>query len=174
MIPREAKRQLMTDVGSAGGISSTTLHFLWVLSDNDRLDNLMGILEAFDEEYEKAMGILNATVTSASDLDDDQQLIIAKKLQELTGCADVKLTLKLDPDLLGGFTVQYGSRFVDCSGEGWMGGVANDKEECEKDVACCEAVEIWACPIIAATTSRNCSLGCSFWKTRQAREGIAY
>ena len=46
-----------------------------------------------------------ATVTSAVKLENEQQFMIAKKIQEMTGAKNIKLKPEVDPSLLGGFVV---------------------------------------------------------------------
>ena len=59
-----------------------------------------------------------ATVTSAVKLENEQQFMIAKKIQEMTGAKNIKLKPEVDPSLLGGFVVTYGkdgSGYIDMS-----------------------------------------------------------
>ena len=59
-----------------------------------------------------------ATVRSAVKLEQEQQLIIAKKLQELTGSKNIKLKPEFDESLIAGFVVEYGSSQIDLSVKG--------------------------------------------------------
>jgi hypothetical protein len=64
-----------------------------------------------------------ATVTSAVKLENEQQFLIAKKLQEMTGAKNIKLKPQVDESLIGGFVVAYGpggSNFVDMSVKGQL------------------------------------------------------
>lgn len=49
-----------------------------------------------------------ATLRSAVKLEQEQQFLIAKKLQELTGSKNIKLKPVVDPELVAGFVVEYG------------------------------------------------------------------
>ena len=120
-LPAKAKKGLLSDIGEAAGVAPTLVHFLWVVCDNGQLHHLIRILDAAEGTLADASGELRATVTSAAALHPGEQLVIAKKLQELSGCRDVRLKLKIDPKLLGGFVVRYNSRSIDCSGRtmGW-------------------------------------------------------
>ncbi len=62
-----------------------------------------------------------ATVRSAVKLEQEQQFLIAKKLQELTGSKNIKLKPVVDESLIGGFIVEYGSSQMDHSGGGRKG-----------------------------------------------------
>jgi F-type H+-transporting ATPase subunit delta len=56
--------------------------------------------------------------------------LIAKKLQELTGSKNIKLKPEVDPSLIAGFVVEYGSSQVDMSVKGQL-----DKITAELSVA---------------------------------------
>ena len=53
-----------------------------------------------------------ATLRSAVKLEQEQQFLIAKKLQELTGSKNIKLKPVIDEELIAGFVVEYGSSQV--------------------------------------------------------------
>jgi len=70
-----------------------------------------------------------ATVTSAVKLENEQQFMIAKKIQEMTGAKNIKLKPEVDPALLGGFVVTYGkdgSGFIDMSVAGQVAQLKNE------------------------------------------------
>lgn len=70
-----------------------------------------------------------ATVTSAVKLENEQQFMIAKKIQEMTGAKNIKLKPEVDPSLLGGFVVTYGkdgSGYIDMSVAGQVKQLKND------------------------------------------------
>lgn len=53
-----------------------------------------------------------AVLRSAVKLEQEQQFLIAKKLQELTGSKNIKLKPVIDEELIAGFVVEYGSSQV--------------------------------------------------------------
>lgn len=59
-----------------------------------------------------------AVLKSAVKLEQEQQFLIAKKLQELTGSKNIKLKPIVDPDLIAGFIVEYSSAQIDLSVKG--------------------------------------------------------
>ena len=61
------------------------------------------------------MTVQVATLRSAVKLEQEQQFLIAKKLQELTGSKNIKLKPVIDEELIAGFVVEYGSSQVRCS-----------------------------------------------------------
>ena len=45
---------------------------------------------------------------------------IAEKLKTITGAKQIKLALKVDPQLIGGFTIEIGSKMIDTSIRGQL------------------------------------------------------
>lgn len=67
-----------------------------------------------------------ATLRSAVKLEQEQQFLIAKKLQELTGSKNIKLKPVIDQSLIAGFVVEYGSSQIDLSIRGQIEKVAEE------------------------------------------------
>ena len=59
-----------------------------------------------------------AVLRSAVKMEQEQQFLIAKKLQELTGSKNIKLKPVVDPELIAGFVVEYSSAQIDLSVKG--------------------------------------------------------
>ena len=95
-----------------------------LLVDKKRMNQLSAIIEEFETLFCEATDTQVAAVTSAVKLENEQQFMIAKKLQEMTGAKNIKLKPEVDESLLGGFVVQYGkdgSGFIDMSVKGQVG-----------------------------------------------------
>lgn len=61
-----------------------------------------------------------ATLRSAVKLEQEQQFLIAKKLQELTGSKNIKLKPVIDASLIAGFIVEFASSQIDLSVKGQL------------------------------------------------------
>ena len=61
-----------------------------------------------------------AKVISSVQLSLQQQKNLAEKLKVITGAKQIKLALKVDPSLIGGFTVEVGSKLIDTSIRGQL------------------------------------------------------
>ena len=59
-------------------------------------------------------------MTSSIELSTQQQKNLAEKLKTITGAKQIKLALKVDPSLIGGFTVEIGSKLIDTSIRGQL------------------------------------------------------
>lgn len=67
-----------------------------------------------------------ATLRSAVRMEQENQFLIAKKLQELTGSKNIKLKPVIDESLIAGFVIEFGSSQIDLSVKGRL-----DKIEAE-------------------------------------------
>ena len=114
LITRDAKKNVVKDI-LGEQISGNTLKFLLLLVTRNRIEVLESIAQKFLELSYKQESIEIAKITSSIQLSADQQKKIAEKLKVITGAKQIKLALKVDPELIGGFTVEMGSTFIDTS-----------------------------------------------------------
>ncbi|WP_374283491.1 F0F1 ATP synthase subunit delta [Novosphingobium sp.] len=113
-VTRDAASRAMEAVGKLLKLSPLTQNFLGVLAGNRRLAVLPDVIRAFAAIAAAARGEVNAEVTSAHPLSAAQLKALADKLKAREG-KDVKLTAKVDPELLGGLVVRIGSTQIDSS-----------------------------------------------------------
>jgi F-type H+-transporting ATPase subunit delta len=96
------------------GLSELTQNFLGTLAQNRRLSKLPAIIRSFRAIAAAQRGEVSAEVASAHALTDKQLDQLKAKLTAREG-RTVKLTTKVDPDLLGGLVVTIGSKRIDGS-----------------------------------------------------------
>ena len=96
------------------GLSPLTRHFLGVLIENGRTSLFHEMAVAFDRMYGEHKGILPVHVVSASALNDRTKQHLMDVL-ERTFNKEIQLDVKINPDLIGGLTVQAGSLMADAS-----------------------------------------------------------
>lgn len=82
-----------------------------------RLDTLVNIYEGFKRLYNKREGIHEAVATSAAPLDDAEVAAVRARLEQITG-GRIDLSLRVDPQLLGGVQVRLGDLLIDGSVRG--------------------------------------------------------
>jgi F-type H+-transporting ATPase subunit delta len=114
LITRDAKKNVVKDI-LGEQIGGSTLKFLLLLVDRNRVGVLESIAQKFLELSYKQESIEIAKITSSIQLSADQQKEIAEKLKIITGAKQIKLALKIDPQLIGGFTIEIGSKMIDTS-----------------------------------------------------------
>ncbi|KAK3276620.1 hypothetical protein CYMTET_15320 [Cymbomonas tetramitiformis] len=129
LMTAERKKEVLKKVCTDGSFSAYTGNFLNVLVDKKRIGLIKEVVSEFDDAYCELTDTQVATVTSAVKLENEQQFLIAKKMQEMTGAKNIKLKPQVDPSLIGGFVVQYGpggSQLVDLSVKGQIDDIAAD------------------------------------------------
>jgi F-type H+-transporting ATPase subunit delta len=93
--------------------------------DRGRIALLDNVAKRFLELSYKTDCIEIAKVTSSVQLSAEQQKNIAEKLKVITGAKQIKLALKVDPSLIGGFTVEIGSKLIDTTIRGQLKQISN-------------------------------------------------
>jgi F-type H+-transporting ATPase subunit delta len=82
-----------------------------------RLELLPGIAREYRRLYNRSVGIVEATATSAAPLAADELRALQERLQNMTN-KRVELTTQVDPSLLGGIQVRIGDMLLDGSVRG--------------------------------------------------------
>ena len=113
-IGRGAKGAAVDGVAALLGISDLTKNFLGVLAENRRLGSLEDMIRAFRAIAAAQRGEVSAEVASAHALTDAQIDQLKTRLTQREG-RTVKLSTRVDPDLLGGLVVTIGSKRIDGS-----------------------------------------------------------
>jgi len=119
LITRVAKKNVVKDI-LGEQIGGSTLKFLLLLVDRGRIEVLDSIAQKFLELSYKQESIEIAKIISSIQLSAQQQKDIASKLKVITGAKQIKLALKVDPQLIGGFTIEIGSKMIDTSIRGQL------------------------------------------------------
>ncbi|KAF8073221.1 hypothetical protein HT031_000882 [Scenedesmus sp. PABB004] len=120
------KKAVIAKISKEAGFQKYTTNFLNLLVEKDRVNLLNEICESFEEQYCTLTDTQVATLRSAVKLEQEQQFLIAKKLQELTGSKNIKLKPVIDQSLIAGFVVEYGSSQIDLSIRGQIEKVAEE------------------------------------------------
>ena len=110
----ETKKEVLEKIFSKK-VTPSFLNLLKLLADRKRIGYLDSVLERMLELYREQRNIALATITSATALNDDQQEEILKTVQSVAGTNNLELELKVDPNLIGGFIVNVGSKVIDAS-----------------------------------------------------------
>jgi ATP synthase F1 delta subunit len=109
------------------GADERFLRFLELLAERHRMPVVFRIRRAFDALWAEERRLLEVTVTSAVELDDETVRGIGRRVEEGTG-RKVDLTRVVDPDVLGGLVLRVGNIVMDAS-------VRNRLERLRREVA---------------------------------------
>jgi F-type H+-transporting ATPase subunit delta len=96
------------------GGASLVAKFLGVLAANDRLEQLPGVRDHYEKLADTAAGRVRVSIRSASPLSDSERAALKTKFESITG-RRVLDTVEVDPNLLGGVTVEAEGRVYDGS-----------------------------------------------------------
>ena len=113
-VSRSDAKKALWGVSAILGLAELSQNFLGVLAQNRRLNQLPKVIAAFRAIAAAQRGEVTAQVTSAHALTDAQLADLKAKLTAREG-RTVKLSTKVEPDLLGGLVVTIGSKRIDAS-----------------------------------------------------------
>ncbi|KAL5211548.1 hypothetical protein ABZP36_022395 [Zizania latifolia] len=117
-VPRDEKAQLIDEIAKSSELQQHVVNFLNVVIDNGRAGLMTQIVREFENAYNALTGTEVATVASVVQLESQDLAQIAQQVQNLTGAQNVRVKTRIDPELIAGFTIQYGrdgSNLIDMS-----------------------------------------------------------
>ena len=112
-VTAEAKVRVVREaLGDAVG--PLALNLMSLLATRNIAHILGAITDQFQELLDSHRGIERAEVVSAVELSDDERAGVSQMLSTMTG-SDVRLTARVDANILGGMIVRIGDRVMDGS-----------------------------------------------------------
>ena len=110
-IERDTRIQVVQD--TFGGRAHTFIvNFMKLLVEKERFDCFPDCCKWFHQQYNESFGIVEATVTSAVALTDNDQEALRQKLQQISG-RQLSLITQVDPPVIGGVRVEMEGRRYD-------------------------------------------------------------
>lgn len=108
----ESRRRTLVAIAEGTGASRLLVALAGILAARDQLSLLPAIAEDYGVMVNAARGIVPAEVTGAVALSAGQERALAKALRATVG-AELELTTRVDPQVLGGLRVKMGGRTYD-------------------------------------------------------------
>ena len=108
---------------AAGKLDKHQKNFVQVLADNGRLAQLPDIAALFEQSRDRHENVLEATIESAFELTDAQKAAIVDTLKKRFG-KGIKATTTVNPELIGGVSIQIGDEVIDASVRGKLSQLA--------------------------------------------------
>ncbi|KAF9609871.1 hypothetical protein IFM89_018956 [Coptis chinensis] len=108
-ISLEKKREFIDEIVTSLNMQPHMSNFLKLLVDSKRIELIKEIVKEFEVFYNKMTDTELAIVTSVVKLESQHLAQIAKGVQRLTGAQNVRIKTVIDPSLVAGFTIRYGS-----------------------------------------------------------------
>ncbi len=99
----------------AGNIRPDVEHFLFLLIDKDRAHILPDVSRDFNRFVDEYRGEADAEAVSAVPLTEAQKAALIERLKSSTGLKTIRLTTRVDPNILGGLIIRVGDKLIDGS-----------------------------------------------------------
>ncbi|MBQ9948656.1 MAG: ATP synthase F1 subunit delta [Oscillospiraceae bacterium] len=121
----EEKVSLIKDIITDGNVSEYTGNLLCVLAERGRFSCWNGIVKHFRAKYNEHFRIAEIIVTASAPLTEDMRAKITAKMSEITG-KSITICEKVDPAIIGGVIIDYGSTRYDGSVRARLNALKNE------------------------------------------------
>lgn len=114
VISSDKKNKVLTAL-TAGKVTPLTESFNKLLVTKGRESFLPEIITAFIAQYKSYKNIHIVKLTTATPVSNDLKNAIVNQVKATSNMQNIELQTKVDPALIGGFTLQSGDQLVDAS-----------------------------------------------------------
>lgn len=118
-VPHPEKLRLLDAVTQRAELNAAVRNFVAVLIDHGRVHQLPRIAREFEQELDQRLGFVEADVTSARALSEEEKSGMEQEIGVLTG-RKARVRYRLDPQILGGAITRIGSTIYDGSVRGQL------------------------------------------------------
>ncbi len=108
------KIEIVSKISKSLKLSQTAENFLITIAENNRFNDLNAIFDSFSQLYYKKQCILEVLVQSVLPLNEQQQEKLKSGLESILK-QKIIIKQKINPDILGGLIIEYGSNMIDDS-----------------------------------------------------------
>lgn len=124
-VPPGEKEDLIANIGERIGLTPIVKSFLQVAVEHRRIGHFGMLVRGFRSWLDAYRNRVEIEVRVASEIEAGQKAALERSFEEITG-KRVRASYVVDPDLLGGTTVQVGSTLYDGSMRAALGRLAGD------------------------------------------------
>jgi len=114
LLPASAKKEALAQIAAKLKLEKETSRCFEVVVDNNRTKDIGLILEAFQNVYLQKHNIVSVQVGTAKALSAAQAKKLKAKLEKKLD-SEVIIEYNIDPEVLGGLVIEYGSNLIDDS-----------------------------------------------------------
>jgi len=109
------KASLIMAAAEAKANDSSLARILDLLEQNDRIGIMRDIAAAYENIYRKENKIFRVVVTAAASMDEAEETRLKGMIASHLDGGTMEYTFRVDPDLIGGFTVSIENERLDAS-----------------------------------------------------------
>ena len=121
----DEKIELCHEIAKAGNVSELGNNLMCILAEKNRMNCFSGVVKYFREMYNIKFKLADITVTSTAPLSDTMREKISAKMSQVLG-KNVTIIEKVDPNIIGGIIIDYGSRRYDGSVKARLNALRNE------------------------------------------------
>lgn len=119
VVSKADQMTIVNELIAMGKLSNLASHFLAVLVESRRLSLLSRIVDSYHKLLSEARGEVVAEVSLAKSANaallSSLQAVLDEGIQHSASLKSVRLSVKEDPQLIGGLVVKIGSQMIDAS-----------------------------------------------------------
>ena len=112
IISQNAKKNIL-EKAIKPQINAETFKFLMILVERNRINLLLAIISKYLELVYITASVKMVEVSTACDFSSSQKEALIQKLKELTNAREIRLTVVVNPSLIGGFSIKTESKVID-------------------------------------------------------------
>jgi len=109
------KKLVAIDAVISKNVTPMTEAFAKLLVRKNRDGDLPAIIDAFIQQYKDEKGIYTVNLTTAVAVSDSIKEQLVEQVKKTSGLQNIELSTVVDPNIIGGFVLQMGDKFVDAS-----------------------------------------------------------
>lgn len=94
-------------------VNVETFKFLMVLLERGRIGLLTSVISGYLKLVYETASVKMITVSTASEFSSSQKETLVQKLKTLTNAREIRLTITVEPNLIGGFLIKTDSKVLD-------------------------------------------------------------
>ena len=117
MVPLSEREQVVEALLGTR-LSGPAMNLVRILVRRGNLQLVRPIADEYHRLLNEERGVISAVVTSARELDTDDDRAIRARIAEMTGTSRLEVRTEINPALIGGITVRIGDRLIDASVRG--------------------------------------------------------
>ena len=114
IVNKDVKRETLTKVLKSQ-INEETFKFLMILIERDRINLLNSVIANYLELVYETASIKTIEVITACEFTNLQKTTLIQKLKQLTNAREIRLIVKVDSSLIGGFLIKTESKILNFS-----------------------------------------------------------
>jgi F-type H+-transporting ATPase subunit delta len=113
-ILKDEKKKDILNALFADKVSNDTSEFLNFVLEKKRVEILPDIVRRFNEIRDQKLGIANAVISTATEMDESSKGLLKTQIEAFTN-KKLRVNFKTDESIIGGFTVKVSDKVIDAS-----------------------------------------------------------